>query len=263
MLYIKEGYPQSGEIVLCTVRKIYGNTTFVTLDEYEKEGVLTISEIAPGRIRNLREYVVENKKIVCKILRVDEKSRRIDVSLRRVPVPIMKEKLEQIKKEEYSQRIYQEAAEKIGISIDQLFEKTYEPIFENYEMIFEALYEIMLDNNKIDIFTNLKSKEKQILIEIINSRIKPEEITFKQKFNIISHESDGIEQIKSLIKESLNSLNYDKVNIIYLAAGLFEIKIIHEDRKSADKVYNQFKKVLEENSKKKNISVNFQDSKKN
>ncbi|MFW6009628.1 MAG: S1 RNA-binding domain-containing protein, partial [archaeon] len=217
MLYIKEGYPNSGEIVLCTVRKIYGNTTFVTLDEYEKEGVLTISEIAPGRIRNLREYVVENKKIVCKVLRVDQKGRRIDVSLRRVPVPIMKEKLEKIKKEEYSQRVYQEAAEKIGISIEKLFEKTYEPIFENYEMIFEALYDIMLDNSKIDIFNNLTPQEKTILIEIINNRIKPEEIVFKQKFHMNSQEENGIEDIKSLIKESLNSLNYNKVNIIYLA----------------------------------------------
>ena len=100
MLYTKDGYPQINEIVLCTVKKIYGNTVFVDLNEYEKEGVLTISEIAPGRIRNLRDHVTEAKQIVCKVLRVDEKHNRIDVSLRRVPIPVMKDKLEEIKKEE-------------------------------------------------------------------------------------------------------------------------------------------------------------------
>ena len=98
MLYTKEGYPDINEIVVCTVIKIYGNSTFVRLDEYEKEGVLTISEIAPGRIRNLRDHVTENKTIVCKVLRVDERQNRIDVSLRRVPIPVMREKLEEIKK---------------------------------------------------------------------------------------------------------------------------------------------------------------------
>ena len=100
MLYTKDGFPEINEIVKCSVTKIYGNTTFVQVDEYEKEGVLTISEIAPGRIRNLRDHVTENKTIVCKVLRVDEKGKRIDVSLRRVPVPVMREKLEQIKKED-------------------------------------------------------------------------------------------------------------------------------------------------------------------
>ena len=76
MLYTKDGYPEVNEIVVCTVRKIYGNSTFVYLTEYEKEGVLTISEIAAGRIRNLRDHVVEDKTIICKILRVDKKQKR-------------------------------------------------------------------------------------------------------------------------------------------------------------------------------------------
>lgn len=255
MLYIKDGYPDVNEIVLCTVTKIYGNTTFVSLDEYEKEGVLTIAEIAPGRIRNLRDHVIENKKIVCKILRVDEKQKRIDVSLRRVPIPVMKDKLEEIKKEEYADRIYEEVAVELKITKDALFEKTYEDIFDNYSTVFEAMYDIMLENSKVDILKKLDKKAKTILIEKINEKIKPEKVTFKSSFKLTSFEPNGIELVKNAIKTAEKSLNYKDLKINYTAAGKFEIKINHDDIKSANNLYKQFKDELEQQVKKEKLEL--------
>ena len=255
MLYTKDGYPQINEIVLCTVKKIYGNTTFVDLNEYEKEGVLTISEIAPGRIRNLRDHVTEAKQIVCKVLRVDEKHNRIDVSLRRVPIPVMKDKLEEIKKEEFSEKVYMDLAKELGTDKDDLFERTYEPIFEEYETVFEALYDIMLDNKKADMFTKLKDDERKKLIEMINTKIKPEEVTLKKKFHLNSLATDGVNQVKDAIKVSLEPLNYDKISITYKAAGEFAIVITHDDIKSADILFSKFSENLEEQSKANNLEL--------
>ena len=56
-----------GDVVLCTVDRIAGTVVFVKI-EGNGEGSVIISEIAPGRIRNLRDYVVPKKRIVCKIL---------------------------------------------------------------------------------------------------------------------------------------------------------------------------------------------------
>jgi len=257
MLYIKDGYPEVNENVLCTVTKIYGNTVFVNLDEYEKEGVLTIAEIAPGRIRNLREHVVENKTIVCKVLRVDIPQKRVDVSLRRVPILVMKEKLEEIKKEEYADRIYSDVAKELKISKEELFEKTYEPIFEEYTTVFEALYAIMLDNDKIKIFNNLKKNEKDLLIKIINDRIKPEEIIFKKKFKLKSLSINGVDKIRFAITNSLEPLKYKKIDIIYLAGGEFGITIKHDDIKSADILFNKFKQNLTNNAKESKLELEF------
>lgn len=255
MLYTKDGFPEVNEIVLCEVTKISGNTTFVDVKEYEKEGVLIISEIAPGRIRNLRDHVVEGKTIVCKVLRVDERNNRVDVSLRRVPIPVMKDKLEEIKKEEYAEKIYMDVSKELQITKDDLFEKTYEIIFESYDTVFEALYDVMLDNSKVDMFTNLKDNEKQVLVKIINDRIKPEEVVFKKKFTLKSYSATGINEVKETLTTTLNSLNYSKVKIIYLAAGTYSISITHEDLKSASKVYSTFKQELEKNSKAKGLKV--------
>lgn len=249
MLYTKDGYPEANEIVLCNVKKIYGNTTFVDLLEYGKEGVLTISEIAPGRIRNLRDHVVENKTIVCKVLRIDEKGRRIDVSLRRVPIPVMRDKLEEIKKEEYSERIYVDVSKETNTTKDDLFERTYEVIFDSYVTVFEALYEVMLDNTKISMFDKLNDIEKKAFVKIINDRIKPEEVIFKEKFILASKNIDGVELIKNSITKALSPLKYDKIKITYTAAGKYEIVIVHDDMKSANLLYDQFKANIEAQAK--------------
>ena len=68
MFYKKQGIPEENEIVICTVKKILPHGVFVSIDEYkDKEGLIHISEISPGRVRNIRDFVEEGKKIVCKI----------------------------------------------------------------------------------------------------------------------------------------------------------------------------------------------------
>ncbi len=254
MLYTKDGFPDVNEIVLCRVTKIYGNSTFVFIPEYEKEGVLTISEIAPGRIRNLRDHVTESKEIVCKVLRVDPKFNRIDVSLRRVSLTVKKNKLEEIKKEEYADRIYVDVAKEVGIEKDTLFEQTYEPIFDEYATVFEALYEIMLDNKKVEMF-KVDKKTKDAFLKVINERIKPEEVELQKSFKLSSIAATGAILIKDTIKKSLEKINSKKVNVVYLAAGEFRFTIKHDDMKSADIEYQKFIKELESLSKQNKLKL--------
>ena len=73
---------KENDLVLCAVDRIVGTIVFVKIEGEKKEGSIILSEIAPGRIRNLREYVIPKKRIVCKVLRIS--SERVDLSLRRV-----------------------------------------------------------------------------------------------------------------------------------------------------------------------------------
>ena len=57
------------EIVMCTVKSIEGTTVFLEI-ESNGTGSMAMSEVAAGRIRNLREYVFPKKKVVCKILKI-------------------------------------------------------------------------------------------------------------------------------------------------------------------------------------------------
>src|SRR3989344_1441790 len=85
-----------GNVVLCTVKKIEKTNVFVDI-EGDGEGSIVLSEVAAGRIRNLREYVTPNKRIVCKILHIEKG--HIQLSLRRVTAKERDEVLEGYKKE--------------------------------------------------------------------------------------------------------------------------------------------------------------------
>src|SRR3989344_185929 len=61
---------EEGNLVLCSVTKIIGTTVFIHLDEYNIDGTLSFPEVAPGRIRNIRDYAFPGKKIVCKVLKI-------------------------------------------------------------------------------------------------------------------------------------------------------------------------------------------------
>src|SRR3989304_7287072 len=87
---------EEGDVVLCTVDRIVGTTVFVHI-EGNGEGSIVFSEVAPGRIRNIRDYVVPKKKIVCKVLRIS--GNHIDLSLRRVTLKEQKEIKERYKQE--------------------------------------------------------------------------------------------------------------------------------------------------------------------
>lgn len=260
MLYTKDGFPEVNEIVYCDVKKISGgNTVFVDLLEYEKEAVLTISEIAPGRIRNLRDHVSEGRKIVCKVIRVEENKNRIDVSLRRVSLTLRNQKLEEIKKEEFSEKMYEDVSKELNLTKDELFELTYEPIFEDYETVFEALYVVMLDNTKIDMFTDLNQEQKDLFVKLINDRIKPEKVTIKKKFKLSSVDSNGVDLVKLSIENSLKPLNVVEENffVFYTAAGEFGVTIINDDVKSADKLYSSFTSNLEKESKLNKLNFEY------
>ena len=109
-----------GDIVLCTVDRIVGTNVFVKIHAGTKEieGCIVTSEIAPGRIRNIRDYVVPKKKIVCKILRIS--GDRIDLSLRRVTQKEQKE----IKEQDNQEKSYESILKSVlGEKSGEIMEK--------------------------------------------------------------------------------------------------------------------------------------------
>src|SRR3989338_5299944 len=132
MFYKRKGLPEEDEIVLCKVTKIFPNSVFVDLIEYNQPGMVHISEVSPGRIRNLREFVSIDRQIVCKVLRVDQKQGHIDLSLRRVNSVQRREKLEEIKQELKAERLVKNLAKKLKRPEKELYDELSSKICKEY-----------------------------------------------------------------------------------------------------------------------------------
>jgi translation initiation factor 2 subunit 1 len=219
---------QTGDLVLCTVDKIEHTTVFVKI-ENDGLGTIITSEVAPGRIRNLRDYVVPGKKIVCKVLKIDS-SGNIHLSLRRVTAKERKEVLEKFEKEKSAISILKNITPDYSTIAKKIEEKT---------SVFELFNQAKEDPKVLEKYFTKEQIEK--LLPILKER-KEKEIFVKSNFKIASEAADGLLKIKEIL------LPYQD-KIIYLAAGRYTIKVIGKDYKKANSEMNSILEDIEKKAK--------------
>jgi len=205
---------QEGDLVLCVVEKIERTTVFVKI-EGNGTGTIITSEIAPGRIRNLREYVVPGKKIVCKVLKIDS-SGNIHLSLRRVTAKEKKEILESYEKEKSFTALLK--------NITNNADKIMQDIKKSEPSLYLFFIKAKEDSKLLEKYFTKEEQEK--LLVIIKEKEK-KEVFVKSEFKLSSDLPSGLASLKEML------LPY-KEQITYLAAGRYMIKIISDDYKKAN-----------------------------
>jgi len=231
-----------GDIVSCTVESISGAIVFVKIDG-NREGTIITSEIAPGRIRNLREYVVPKKKIICKVLRVS--GEKIDLSLRRVTQKEKKEILEQAKQEKSYKAIFKTILGKE--ETPKIIEK-----IEKEEKFYEFVEEIKENPKELEKLVGKENTEK--ILEILKSQ-KQKTITLKKELLITTSAPNGLELIKNILGEIKNA------EIKYISAGKYSIQTEDENIKSADNKLKTIIEDLEKKTKKQNMEFSVKGQK--
>ena len=233
---------EEGQIVLCTVDKILGTTIFVKIDN-NGEGTITTSEISPGRIRNLRDYVFPGKEIVCKVLRIQ--GDKIHLSFRRVKQHEKKELLDKIKKEKSYKALLKTVLGK------EQSEETIKEITQMYSIV--NFFEELKDNPKLlSKYTNKEQTEK-ILKILETKKDKPKEI--KQNFKLSNLSSDGINTIKDILKTSCKD---SQCSISYLAAGKYTLRLTGTDFKNLKQESNRVLELIESKAKKTNSEFSIE-----
>lgn len=86
---------KKGSIITGSITGIEKYGAFVSLDEYYK-GLIHISEISQGFVRNISDYVNVGDTIKVKVIDVDEKSFHLKLSIKDINYKIKKEKTDSI-----------------------------------------------------------------------------------------------------------------------------------------------------------------------
>ncbi|MDO8623235.1 MAG: hypothetical protein Q7R52_03225 [archaeon] len=227
---------QVGDLVLCTVDRIVGTIVFVKI-EGNGEGSIGTSEIAPGRIRNLRDYVVPNKRIVCKVLRITQE-RNIELTLRRVSSKEKKEVMDRYSQEKKIISILKSIlGEKAQETIDKISKK------ENLVDFFEEVKE---NPKKLEEFVG---KDSEKILGILNLE-KKKKTTIKKEICLKSTRPNGLK----LIKEILDDKN---VTIKYISAGVYSIELESSDLKKADQKLQEVIREIEKSAKARNVEFSL------
>ena len=229
-----------GDLVLCTVDRVVGTVVFVKIEGQGKEveGSITFSEVAPGRIRNIRDYVVPKKKIVCKILRM--LNGNIDLSLRRVT---QKERKEVLEGESLGKSYTSILKSVLGTEVEKIIQKITEK-----ENLVDFLEEAKESSVNLEKFAGKENAKK--ILDILNAQ-KKKTSKVKKEIYLTTTKPDGITLIKKILS------HFKEFELKYLGAGRYFIESESSDLKSADKKIREKIEEAEKEAKKLGVEISL------
>jgi len=224
---------QEGDIVIGKVKDVTNTITSVELEDGSQATIVS-SEIAPGRIKHMRQFVVPNKTIVCKVLEVS--GNRIGLSLRRVNSKEKKEVMQKFKQKQA-----------ITVAFNQILGKNAQKVQEKILKDFESLSSF-IDAIREDKKIALKyiDEEKLVAVQKVADK-KKKSHSLNYIIDIACLENDGVNRIKEIF-----NLKNKNSNLIYITAGKFKLSLVVEDFKQGKKEMAQILEEIEKKSKKLN-----------
>ena len=229
-------WPVIGELVVATIRRIESYGAYVYLDEYEKEGLLHISEISSRWVRNIRNHVREGQKVVLQVLRLDISRGHVDLSLRRVSKDERRKKIEDWKKTRKAETLLKSTASTLKLSDEEIFQKAGAKIIERYGTLYLGLEAAA--KKGVDALTEagVSKRIAKILAETARDKIVVKGVTIHGVFELTSMDPRGIDVIKGTLLETkkVAEANEAEVALYSLGAPKYRIEVTADDYKKAE-----------------------------
>jgi translation initiation factor 2 subunit 1 len=233
----KAEWPEPGDLVLASVQRITDYGAYVTLDEYGKEGLLHVSEVASGWVRNIRTFVREGQKVVLKVLRVDMTKGHVDLSLRRVSRLERREKVLSSKMELKAESILRSASEKLKMPFEELHSKTSALIEEKFDGVYEGLEKAAREGPEPLKEAGLADDMAIALAEVAKEKIRAPMVKVKGFLELHCMKPNGIVYIKEALQsvQEAEKPRDARVRVYAIAAPKYAVEVWAEDWKEAEK----------------------------
>ena len=235
MAFKKTEWPEVGDLVIGTVETVTDYGAYVRLDEYNKRGLLHISEVSSSWIRNIRDFVREGQKVVLKVLRVDAEKGHIDLSLRRVTKREKIEKMLSWKRERKAEALLRSVAEKAGLSVEEVYEKAGALIEKEYGL-YEGFEKTVKDG--VEVLTKIGVAEElaKVFAEVAKERIRLPMVKIKGIVELRCLKPDGVKIIKEAFMNAKRSekARDSKIRFYVVAAPKYCIEVSADNYKHAE-----------------------------
>ncbi|MGV8162565.1 MAG: S1 RNA-binding domain-containing protein [Candidatus Nanoarchaeia archaeon] len=255
MFFKKQGFPEEGDLVFCTVTNVQYNSVFCQIEEYGRQGLIHISEVNPGRIRNIRDFVVEGKMIVCKVIKIDRERGHIDLSLRRVTEMQKRQKTDERKQEQKAEKIVETLATQLNKPAAQVYDVLAKPLLPKYEMLQYAFQEVVETNLSLE-KAGVPKEYADKLEVLVREKLRERSVVVAGTISLKSYEEKGLELVSEALSEAVKVDK--KVSIKYLGAGLYSLEIEAKEYKDAEKILKEVLEVIPKSiGKSKNTEFSF------
>jgi translation initiation factor 2 subunit 1 len=233
----KPEWPEVGDLVIATIETVTDYGAYAKLDEYNKRGLLHVSEISSSWIRNIRDFVREGQKMVLKVLRVDIEKGHIDLSLRRVT---KREKIEKIlswKKDRKAEALLREVAEKVGLSNEEVYEKAGVLVEEKYGL-YEGFEKVVKEGTEVLTKIGVPESLAKAFAEVAEERIHVKMVKVKGTLEIRCMKPNGVKIIKDSFLDAKKAEKTKDADVRFyvVAAPKYSVEVLAENYKRAEEV---------------------------
>jgi len=232
----KPKWPEVGDLVIATIETVTDFGAYAKLDEYDKRGLLHVSEISSSWIRNIRDFVREGQKMVLKVLRVDLEKGHIDLSLRRVTKRERIEKILSWKKERKAEALLRGVAEKVGLTNDEAYEKAGAIVEEKFGL-YEGFEKAAIEGSEALTEIGVPENLAKAFAEVARERIHVKLVKVKGVLEIRCMKPNGVKLIKEAFLKAKSEKTKDAdVRFYVIAAPKYSIEALAENYKRAEDV---------------------------
>tara|TARA_B100000003_G_scaffold55144_1_gene48722 strand:+ start:9334 stop:10125 length:792 start_codon:yes stop_codon:yes gene_type:complete len=231
--------PEEGELVVVTVKSVKQNGVYVDFDEYPGlEGFIFIGEVASGWVKNIRAFVRDGQRLICKVMRTRKDGSSLELSLKSVSEERRRDRLQEWKNEQRSNQLLKVLSEKVGWN-DETREQNYEDLVEAFGSLYSSFEEAATDENALADagFEGTWIKE---FIDIAVENIIPPFVEIRGNFTLSINVPNGINVIKdalSTAEEFSSSEEEISVSCFYNGAPEYRIELKAPDFKTAEDLW--------------------------
>ncbi len=232
----KPQWPENGDLVIATIETVTDYGAYAKLDEYDKRGLLHVSEISSSWIRNIRDFVREGQKVTLKVLRVDHDKGHIDLSLRRVTKRERIEKVLSWKKERKAEALLRGVAEKTGLTPEEVNQKGAQVIEQKYEL-YEGFEKAAVEGPEALTEIGVPENLAKAFSEVAQERIHVKLVKVRGVLELRVVKPNGVKVIKeSFNKAKTEKIKDAKITFYVIAAPKYSIEVQAENYKRAEDV---------------------------
>lgn len=229
--------PEVGDLFIATVHRITSHGAYAIMDEFSgQECFIHISEIASTWVRNIRNFVRENQKIVAKVLRVDPQKKQVDASLRRVTKEQGRMKIQEWKRAQRGSKLLALAAERLGKTPEEAYEIAGKLIEQHYTDILEGLEESKEKGPKILTNLGVPKKWAELLQELALAHVIVREVSVETTIELTCRGPEGVEGVRKALLAAQEIVASEGGEVYLEGAPRYRIRVNAKDYKQAEEL---------------------------
>ncbi|MFC7071920.1 translation initiation factor IF-2 subunit alpha [Halovenus rubra] len=230
------GWPEPGELVVGRVDDIEDFGVFVDLLEYDdKRGLSHISEVASGWIKNVRDHVSEDQRVVAKVLDVDEDSQQIDLSLKDVNDHQRKDKIQEWKNEQKADN-WMEIAFGEDLEGDR-YADIANALLGEFGTLYDGFEKAAIHGEESLTETGLPDDDIDAIVETARENVSVPYVTVTGYVDLECPASDGVDVVQEAMQAAEGNGEIPEevdLNVTYVGSPEYRIEVQAPDYKVAE-----------------------------